>query len=87
MGYGTVIREARKRVGITQEGLSIKVGCSRTTVCDWEKEKYAPTDAKNIAALETALELKSGHLYNLIYGNPSVAPRLSGAKQEDHKTA
>lgn len=87
MGYGTIIREARKRVGITQEGLSIKVGCSRTTVCDWEKEKYAPTDAKNIAALETALELKSGHLYNLIYGNPSPAPVKPGEKVKAARTA
>lgn len=73
MGYGVVIREARKRVGHTQETLSREVGCSRTTVCDWEKEKYPPTDGKNIAALEFALGLESGNLYKVIFGNPQSA--------------
>lgn len=86
MGYGMVIKEARGRVGLTQEGLGEKVGCTRTTVCDWETEKYAPTNAKNIAALETALGLKSGHLYNLIYGNPPPAPVKPGERSSS-KTA
>ena len=73
--FGQVIKRARKRLGMTQGDLSKKVGCARTTICDWENEKYLPTDAKNITALEQALELPFGELYSLIYGpsNP-MAP-------------
>lgn len=72
--FGQVLKRARKRLGMTQWDLSKKVGCARTTVCDWENEKYLPTDAKNIAALEQALELPNGELYSLIYGhlNPTA---------------
>jgi len=75
MGYGEVIKEARKRCGMTQDDLSQKIGCTRTTICDWEKEKYPPTDAKNIAALEIALGFQSGELFSLIYSNPSEPVR------------
>jgi len=73
--FGQVLKRARKRLGMTQWDLSKKVGCARTTVCDWENEKYLPTDAKNIAALEQALELPNGELYSLIYGHPTRRAR------------
>lgn len=75
MGFGEIIKSARLRIGLTQESLSKKVGCTRTTVCDWEKEKYPPTDAKNIAALEQTLGLESGYLYSILYGNPTPLRR------------
>ena len=80
--FGQVIKQARKRLGMTQDDLSKKVGCARTTVCDWENEKYLPTDAKNISALEQALELSHGKLYSLIYGhsNPTVPAEGSPTK-------
>lgn len=70
--FGKAIREARNARGLSQKGLSEKVGCTKTTVCDWENEKYPPTNANNIAALETALNFESGELYRLIYGNPTA---------------
>lgn len=77
MSYGEFLRNARKKTNLTQEGLAEKVGCTRTTICDWEKEKYPPTDARNIAALEDALGFESGKLYGLLYGNP---PQPSGTE-------
>lgn len=70
MSYGDIIRSARKKAGLTQDGLAQKICVSRSAIYDWESEKYPPTDAKNIAALETALGLQNGELYQLIYGNP-----------------
>ncbi|ADE57264.1 helix-turn-helix domain-containing protein [Aminobacterium colombiense] len=75
MGFGEIIKTSRLRMGLTQEGLSRKVGCTRTTVCDWEKEKYPPTDAKNIAALEQTLGFETGYLYSILYGNPTPLRR------------
>lgn len=82
MGYGNVIKEARKRLGLTQNELRKKIGCARTTVCDWEKEKYAPTDGKNIAALESILGFSTGHLFSMIHGNPILPPSPEGGPKE-----
>ncbi|NCC58053.1 MAG: XRE family transcriptional regulator [Synergistales bacterium] len=83
MGCGGVIRKARRDIGMTQGELAQKIGCTRTTVCDWENEKYSPTDAKNLAALEAALGLPNGELYLLIYGNPTVPPADRGPKGKE----
>ena len=73
MNYGKYIKEARKSKGLTQSQLSIKVGCTRTTVCDWETEKYPPTDINNISALEQALGIENGFLYTLLSStNPTL---------------
>lgn len=74
MSYGEIIKTARKRLAMTQGDLSDKVGCTRTTICDWERESYPPTDGKNIARLEAALELPPGALYKTIFVDPT-APR------------
>lgn len=78
MSYGNILKEARRKAKMTQEALAIKVGCTRTTICDWETEKYPPTDARNIAALETTLSFKHGELFSLIYSNPTPP---SGAEE------
>jgi len=86
ISYGTVIREARKKKGLNQRDLALLVGCTRTTVCDWETEKYAPTAAGNINAIEEALGFKHGYLYSLLY--PSYAsPSLKKNKRESLKIA
>mgnify|MGYP000854857791 CR=1 FL=1 len=74
MSYGEIIKTARKRLAMTQGDLSDKVGCTRTTICDWERESYPPTDGQNIARLEAALELPPGTLYKTIFVDPT-APR------------
>ncbi|MCF4115113.1 MULTISPECIES: helix-turn-helix domain-containing protein [Dethiosulfovibrio] len=66
--FGSVIKSARKAQRMTQEQLARKVGCTRTTVCDWEGEKYPPTDVQKIAALEKGLELPACSLYMELAG-------------------
>lgn len=78
MTYGEIIRLARKKADLTQDGLAQRICVSRSAIYDWESEKYPPTDAKNIAALEAALDLQNGELYLLIYGNPTVPPADPG---------
>jgi transcriptional regulator with XRE-family HTH domain len=70
MGYGEIIRSTRKKARLTQEQLAEKICVSRSAIYAWEREKYPPTDAKKIASLESALGLKSGELFSLIYSNP-----------------
>jgi len=81
MGYGEIIRSARKRKHLTQGQLAEKICVSRSAIYAWEKEKYPPTDAKNIAALEATLGLKSGSLFSLIYSNPTLPPKMGGDQQ------
>lgn len=78
MGYGEIIRSARKRKHLTQGQLAEKICVSRSAIYAWEKEKYPPTDAKNIAALEATLGLQSGSLFSLIYSNPTLPPKTGG---------
>lgn len=74
MGYGEFIKQARKNKGYTLFALSQKVGVSAVAISDWENEKYPPTNANNISALETALGLPSGEIYQMLYGNPTKSP-------------
>lgn len=69
--FGDLIKKQRKKTGMTQGALAKKVGVSKNAILDWEKERYSPTDANNIAALESALGFKSGYLYSILYGNPT----------------
>ena len=82
MSYGVVIRDARKRSGMSQTELADKVGVSRSAINDWEHEAYAPTDAKNIVALETALGFKGGELYLRIHANPPSTPSPEGESKK-----
>ena len=70
MKFGDLIKKQRK-TGMTQGALAKKVGVSKNAILDWEKERYSPTDANNIAALESALGFESGYLYSILYGNPT----------------
>lgn len=82
--YGCTIRKSRKKLRIAQAQLAEKIGCTRTTICDWENEKYPPTDAKKIAALERGLELPLGSLYRLLVADgESWEPEASILKVTD----
>lgn len=86
MNYGGIIKNARKSKKLTQGELSNIVGCTRTTICDWETEKYPPTDANNISALEQALEFQSGYLYALLFSNPTPPPRRTRGRPKGAAT-
>ena len=70
--FGDVIKTARKKRELSQEALGMKVGVTKNAIYDWEKERYLPTNAANISALERALDFESGYLYKLLYSNPPL---------------
>jgi transcriptional regulator with XRE-family HTH domain len=87
MGYGDVIREKRKERRLSQTELAEAISVSRSAIYAWECEKFPPTDAKNIAALESVLGIESSYLYKMIYSNPTLPPlrkphRVRGTKEE-----
>lgn len=43
MNYGTLIKELRNKLLLTQEELAKKIGVSFATVNRWEGSKHAPT--------------------------------------------
>lgn len=75
--YGKIIREAREKASFTQENLAKKICVSRSAIFAWESEKFPPTDARNIAALEEALGFSTGYLYALIFRNTQEADRAA----------
>lgn len=46
---GRLIREARKRAGLTQAQLAAKVGVSKSSVCMWERATHCPSYSALIA--------------------------------------
>lgn len=82
MLYGDFIKSARKSMGYSLDSLAKKVGVSKTAISDWENEKYPPTDANNISALEAALSIKTGELYKMLYGNPTTNPSRRGRAKD-----
>ena len=58
---GTRISALRKELNLTQEGLSVKLGCSRTTVAQWERDAN-PTDLKTLEVLAKVLKTTPEYL-------------------------
>ena len=78
MGYGKIIKDARINLGLSQAKLAEHVGVTRTSVFQWEREHFPPTDANNICALEAALGFANGYLYSMIFPNPTRPPAGPG---------
>lgn len=74
MALNQVIKETRKKQGMTQEDLSKKVGVARQTVARWEKGEIIP-DALNLMYLEIALKVEPGFLMKAMHLDPPKAPR------------
>jgi SOS-response transcriptional repressor LexA len=72
---GQEIRRLRKEKGWTQQDLARKVGVAKTTVLDWEKERYSP-EGQNVINLARAL----GVSVSYIMGESSQAALPKGAK-------
>lgn len=69
-----VIKETRKKQGMTQDDLSKKVGVARQTVARWEGGDIIP-DALNLMYLEIALQVEPGFLMRAMHLDPPKAPR------------
>lgn len=68
MSVGSIIRERRNQLGVTQDVLAIKAGISKPYLSNIEtgRAKNPPTDSILIA-LEAALELEPEHLVKLAH--------------------
>ena len=71
MSFCNEIRGVRKSKGLTQQELAEEIGVVRSTIIAWEKGRYVPNQ-EQLAGLERALGFPLGHLYRLIYGNPTT---------------
>ena len=60
---GADIRDLRKKKGLIQEALADLVGVTKTTVVDWEKDRYFPT-GQNLINLARVLEVSVAFLLN-----------------------
>lgn len=58
---GAEIRRLRKAKDWTQQDLADRVGVTKTTVLDWEKDRYSPV-GKNVENLAKALEVSIAYL-------------------------
>lgn len=63
MTLGEKLKEARKRVGLSQEQLSEKLNVSRSAVAKWETDKGFP-DIENLKALSQLLGVDIDYLVN-----------------------
>ena len=63
MRLGEKLKEARKRVGLSQEQLSEKLNVSRSAVAKWETDKGFP-DIENLKALSQLLGVDIDYLVN-----------------------
>ena len=61
MRTGNEIRQLRKKLRLSQEGLANLIGVSRSAVYDWEREAYSP-EGENLVNLAKALEVSVAYL-------------------------
>lgn len=61
MRTGNEIRQLRKKLRLSQEGLANLIGVSRSAVYDWEREAYSP-EGENLVNLAKALGVSVAYL-------------------------
>jgi len=60
---GHELREARRAIGLTQEGLAARLGVDSNTVARWERgESKAPGNLLSLAMLALAASKESGQV-------------------------
>jgi transcriptional regulator with XRE-family HTH domain len=62
MTFGEKVREARKKLNISQDDLSNKMGVSRRTVTSWETDKSFPRTRKVYEKLAETLDVPLNYL-------------------------
>jgi transcriptional regulator with XRE-family HTH domain len=64
--FARLLQQYRKDAGLTQVQLAKKLNRSRTTISDWENEKYLPEERQDILSLEDILGLLPSQLDSLL---------------------
>lgn len=72
MSIGTIIREQRKKAGLSQEQLAERINVSRQAITKWETEKGIP-DVTNLIALSDEFGVS---LDELIKGDVTVKNKI-----------
>ena len=62
MSFGTQLRRARKRKGLTQKELADAVGARHNTVSNWEADRNQP-DPDTVRSLCALLDVDSNYFY------------------------
>jgi transcriptional regulator with XRE-family HTH domain len=62
MTFGEKVREARKKLNLSQDDLSNKMGVSRRTVTSWETDKSFPRTRKVYEKLAETLDVPLNYL-------------------------
>jgi transcriptional regulator with XRE-family HTH domain len=73
--FGGRLRAARRRQGLSQEGLARLVDASKNSVQNWERASALPR-CETVVALARALEVSSDYLLGLA----EPAPRAAAAR-------
>jgi transcriptional regulator with XRE-family HTH domain len=61
-GFGSALREARRRSGLRQEDLARQLGIAQPTLSAWELAKAVPQSPQEVFRLESMLGCPAGHL-------------------------
>lgn len=69
MSFGSQLKDARKKVGLTQAQLGDMLGVSDSTITSWEKETRQP-DIPNIKRLTQILHVTAEHLLEIDKSSP-----------------
>jgi len=68
MSFGKRLKEARKKLKLTQKELAEKIGVTRPAVTQWENDLYEP-DNKTIALLAKILNVSTDYLHGISNNN------------------
>ena len=80
--FGSVIRDYRKRLGISQEELGFRAGLHRTYITDIERG-VRNISLKSVASLSKALEISTWHLFA---NTAAIGEGGSGTKVRPNRT-
>lgn len=72
---GSIIRDGRRRKGLTQKALADILDKGQPAVCGWERNRARPS-TRTLAALSDELAIDLGDLIRAA-GEPLEAPRAS----------
>lgn len=64
--FGELLKQFRKRDGISQEELALRVGVTRNTVSAWEGSQYSPKEQERVLKLSEVLSLDEVDTDNLL---------------------
>ena len=81
---GDEIRQLRKKLRLSQDGLANQIGVSRSAVYDWERNAYSP-EGENLINLAKALDVSVAYLIGET-DDPTIFNRVATGKKPSMKS-